>query len=294
MDRRGFLVGVGGLGLAACTPSKPPAVAAERLISLDLTALEAQFKGRMGLAFASEGVRGAWRGDERFVYCSSFKMFLAAATLIRVQNGQEQLDRAIPITSDDMMDHAPVTEPAVGGSLTIQALMKATVETSDNPAANILIREMGGLDVLRQFYRDLGDDTTRVDRMEPEMNRWDGDKDTILPSQSVRNIERLLLPDASPLLSEHKRLLLEWMVATPTGPDRLKAGVPEGWTVAHKTGTGGYGPANDIGILYPITGAPIVIAAYFHGSSESTPAEREAAIAEASRLVVAALGHGQA
>jgi len=292
MDRRGFLVGVGGLSLAACTPVEAPASAPERLISLDLSALEAQFKGRMGLAFASAGVRGAWRGHERFVYCSTFKMYLAAAMLIRIQEGREDLGRAIPITAADMIAHAPITEPAMGSTLSLQTLMQATVETSDNPAANILIREMGGLDVLRQFYRDLGDTTTRVDRLEPEMNRLDGDKDTIMPAQSVRNIERLLLSDASPLTSQSQRLLLEWMVATPTGPDRLKAGVPEGWTVAHKTGTGGYGPTNDIGILYPVEGAPIVIVAYFHGGPDSTPAGRETAIAEATRMTLAALGHG--
>lgn len=294
MDRRGFLISAGGLSLAACTGPSVPAAGVERQISLDLSALEAEFKGRMGLAFASEGVRGGWRGNERFVYCSTFKMYLAAAMLIRAQKGLEDLERAVPITSGDMISHAPITQPAVGRTLRLVELMKGTVETSDNPAANILIREMGGLDVLRQFYRDLGDATTRVDRMEPEMNRWDGDKDTILPAQSVLNIERLLLAEASPLTSSNKRLLLEWMVATPTGQDRLKAGVPQGWTVAHKTGTGGYGPANDIGILYPVEGAPIVIAAYFHGSPDSTPEGREAAIAQGTRMTLAALGHGQA
>ncbi|MDP1142763.1 serine hydrolase, partial [Klebsiella pneumoniae] len=74
-----------------------------------------------------------------------------------------------------MISHAPVTELAVGSTLTIEQLMKGTVEVSDNPAANILIREMGGLDALRAFYRGIGDDSTRVDRLEPEMNRQDGD-----------------------------------------------------------------------------------------------------------------------
>jgi len=293
MDRRALLVGAGALSLAACKPTTVPAEPTkERRVDLDLTALEERFKGRMGFAFASEGVRGGWREDERFVYCSTFKMYLAAATLIRAQNGLEQLDRAVPVTQADMIPHAPITQKAVGGTLTIKELMRGTVEESDNPAANILIREMGGLDVLRQFYRDLGDQTTRVDRLEPEMNRLDGDRDTILPAQSVRNIERLLLAENSPLVSENKRLLLEWMVATPTGADRIRAGTPSGWTVAHKTGTGGYGPVNDIGILYPVSGPPIVMAAYFHGSPQSTPQQREDAIAEATRRMLVALGHG--
>lgn len=292
MDRRAVLAGAGALSLAACKPAVAPAKAAELIVPLDLGALEQRYGGRMGFAFATEGKRGSWRGDERFVYCSTFKMFLAAATLVRGQAGSEDLNRAIAITQADMLEHAPVTEKAIGKTLTITQLMKGTVEESDNPAANILIREMGGLDAMRQFYRDLGDETTRVDRMEPEMNRWDGDKDTILPSQSVRNLEKLFLSETSPLKPESKRLLLEWMVATPTGQGRMKAGAPSDWTVAHKTGSGGYGPVNDIGILYPVEGAPIVVAAYFHGNAQSTNEQREAAIAEATRQMLDVLGHG--
>ena len=295
MDRRGFLIGAGGLGLAACSPSAPPVQAQpDREIPLDFTELEARFKGRMGFAFAREDVFGQWRGQERFVYCSTFKLYLAAAMMVRAQKGLEDLERQVPITQADMISHAPITEQALGSTLSLKALMKGTVEESDNPAANILIREMGGLDVLRQSYRVLGDNTTRVDRLEPEMNRLDGDKDTILPMQSVRNLERLFLSPTSPLEPAYQRLLLEWMVATPTGPRRLQAGVPEGWTVAHKTGTGGYGPVNDIGILYPVEGTPIVVAAYFHGAEDSDPEAREDAIAEATRLMLEQLGHGQA
>lgn len=170
--------------------------------------------------------------------------------------------------------------------------MKGAVEVSDNPAANILIREMGGLEPFRAFYRGIGDDSTRVDRLELELNRQDGDKDTITPDQSVRNMERLILSEASPLEPASKRLLLEWMVASPTGPARLKAGVPAGWTVAHKTGTGGYGPVNDIGVLYPTDGAPIAIAVYFHATKDSTDVQREAVIADATRQALKALGHG--
>ena len=291
-DRRTLLIGAGALALGACTRATEPAAVEPVVLDLDLSALEARHGGRLGVSVATDGKQAAWRGDERFVYCSTFKMYLAAATLLRVQAGQERLDRAIPVTQADMISHAPVTEPAVGSTLTIEQLMKGAVEVSDNPAANILIREMGGLDALRAFYRGIGDETTRVDRLEPELNRADGDKDTIRPGQSARNIQRLILSEASPLESAFKRLLLEWMVASPTGQARLKAGVPLGWTVAHKTGTGGDGPVNDIGVLYPTDGEPIAIAVYFHATKESTDAQREAVIADATRQALKALGHG--
>ena len=299
-DRRTVLLGVGALALAACSREVQSAetdldadVEEAGALDLDLSDLEARHGGRLGLAVASGGVNAAWRGDERFVYCSTFKMYLAAATLLRVQTGQERLDRAVPITAADMINHAPTTEKAVGSTLTVEQLMKATVELSDNPAANILIREMGGLESLRAFYRGIGDDSTRVDRLEPEMNRLDGDKDTITPIQSVQNISRLLVAPDTPLNAASRGLLMRWMTETPTGQGRIKAGVPSGWTVAHKTGTGGYGPTNDIGLIQrPDGGEPIVIAVYFHATRDSTDAQREAVIADATRLALKALGHG--
>jgi beta-lactamase class A len=301
-DRRSVLTGLGALGVAGCGPAPEAAAGAQsqsphRLASpprqLDLSALEAAHGGRIGLDAldAANHRRVVWRASERFVYCSTFKMYLAAATLLRVQAGQERLDRAIPITRADMINHAPTTEPAVGSTLTVEQLMQGTVELSDNPAANILIREMGGLDALRAFYRGIGDDSTRVDRLEPEMNRLDGDKDTITPAQSVQNIERLLVSADTPLSPASKALLLGWMTGTPTGQGRIKAGLPVGWTVAHKTGTGGYGPTNDIGVLYPPSGDPVVMAVYYHADRASSSAQNEAVIAEATRLALKALDH---
>lgn len=293
-DRRSVLTGLGAMGVAGCVRAEPapPAQAPAAPEAFDLSALERDNGGRLGFVAhdTGSGRRLAWRGDERFVYCSTFKMFLAAATFLRVQAGEERLDRMIPVTAADMTHHAPVTEPAVGGSLSVEALMKGTVEVSDNPAANLLLKAMGGLEPMRAFYRSLGDDSTTVDRFEPEMNRLDGDKDTITPLSSAANLKRLLIDADTPLSASHKALLLRWMVDSPTGADRLRAGVPGGWTVAHKTGTGGYGPTNDIGVLYPSSGAPLIVAAYYHAATAQPAARNEAVIAAATRLAVEALG----
>jgi len=293
-DRRSVLTGLGALGLTGCEqqdpqPNPPLMVVPTRRV--DFSSLEARHGGRIGIDAWSEKGAVSWRGRERFVYCSTFKMYLAAATWLRVQAGEESLDRQVPITSADMINHAPVTDPAIGGTLTIDQLMKGTVEVSDNPAANILIRELGGLDALRAFYRGIGDTSTRVDRLEPEMNRLDGDKDTIQPAQSRINLYRLFEASETPLSPSSKEKLLGWMFASPTGVGRIKAGVPVGWRVAHKTGTGGYGPTNDIGLLYPPTGTPITLAVYYHGVRASSDAENEAVIADATRLTLSALGY---
>ena len=290
MNRRGFLSATAALAATACGRTASVAAADAGPERFDLSGLETREGGRLGFVAKDMGTGRvlASRGEERFVYCSTFKMYLAAATLLRVQAGEERLDRMIPITRADMVNHAPVTEPAIGSSLSVEALMKGTVEVSDNPAANILLKAMGGLEPMQAFYRGIGDATTRVDRFEPEMNRLDGDKDTIRPLQSLANLQTLLIDADTPLSETSKALLLQWMFDSPTGVGRIKAGVPDGWRVAHKTGTGGYGPTNDIGVLYPPSGAPVLVAAYYHAISDDP--KNEAVIAEATRMALAELG----
>ncbi|WP_336976759.1 class A beta-lactamase [Brevundimonas nasdae] len=297
VERRRVLTGLAALSAVGCSPraeSRPAAPASVLDEVIDLSDLEARNGGRLGFVVqdAATGRKLGWRGDERFVYCSTFKMYLAAATFLRVQAGQERLDRRIPITAADMINHAPVTEPAVGASLTIEQLMKGAVEVSDNPAANLLLKAMGGPSAMQTFYRGIGDHSTRSDRFEPEMNRLDGDKDTILPNQSVANLQRVFLNPASPLTAASRDLLLQWMTDTPTGQNRLRAGTPAEWRVAHKTGTGGYGPTNDIGLLYPPDGQPVIVAAYYHATEATSDDANAAVIAEATRRALKVLGRG--
>lgn len=304
MDRRSVLTGMVALPLVACqrpeAESEPVKEVVEWFLpetkTLDLSDLEATVGGRLGFGLITPDYRLlSWRPDERFVYCSTFKSFLAAATFERIQNGQEQLDREIPVTTADMTHHAPVTEPAVGGTLSVEALMKGTVELSDNPAANLLLRELGGLARMQEFYRSLGDAVTRVDRWEPEMNRLDGDKDTTSPRAAATNLFALLVNrddgsrPAGPLDDASRTKLLGWMFDTPTGPGRIKAGLPAGWTTAHKTGTGGYGPTNDIGVIYAPDGTALPVAVYYHADRSSSDADRDAVIAEAVRRALRAI-----
>ena len=286
MKRRSVIAGFGALGLAGCGLS----VRFDR--PFDLSDLEQRENVRLGLAVRQGADQMSWRATERFTYCSTFKLFLAAATLERVARGEERLDRAVPITSEDMISHAPVTGPAVGETLTIEALCQSTVELSDNPAANILIREMGGLDSWRNWYRSIGDSVTRVDRLEPELNLVDGERDTTTPDQAVANMARLLAPGQMRLTPEHQMLLERWLVDSPTGPNRIKAGAPEGWRVGHKTGTSNLGPVNDIGVIWSPSNGPIFVAAYYEGPPTDDFAAGEAIIAEATRRALEAFGHG--
>lgn len=291
-DRRTVLAGAGALMLTAACSRTPDAPEAE-VPHLSLSVLEQQAGGRIGVAALdlASGRRALWRAQERFAFCSTFKLFLAAATLERVGRGEERLDRAVPVTRADMIPHAPITEKAVGRTLTIGQLCQAIVEVSDNPAANILIREMGGLPAWRDWVKALGDSTTTISRLEPDLNSAlpNDPRDTALPEQTLGNLREVLFGNR--LTAEHAQMLEGWLIASPTGPGRIKAAAPEGWRVAHKTGTGSNGPTNDIGVLWPVSGSPILMVVYYHGIEASTPEQRDAVVAEATRQALKVLGH---
>lgn len=295
-DRRTLLTGLGAFSLAGTVAACGPREAAEEPAPppLDLSDLEARHGGRIGVSALDTAFSRSvsWRGQERFAYCSTFKLFLAAATLERVARGDERLDRVIRVTRADMIPHAPVTGPAVGRGLTVETLCRAMVEVSDNPAANIMIREMGGLTAWRAWWPTLGDSSTTISRLEPELNSAEANdpRDTALPDQTVGNLREILLGDR--LTVEHRRLLETWMRASPSGPGRIRAAAPLGWVVGHKTGTGGNGATNDIGLLRPPSGRPLLVAAYFTEAPRATIAQREAVLAEGVRRALRSLGHG--
>lgn len=240
----------------------------------------------------ADGTRVERRGDERFPHCSTFKLLLVAATLARVDTGAESLQRPIPFERGALVSWSPVTESHVGSpGMTVSQLCEATLTVSDNTAANLLIDALGGLPVLQRFIRAGGDGQTRVDRLEPLLNEaTPGDpRDTTTPLAMALQVQRLLLGNT--LRPASRSLLRSWLAATQTGKARLRHGVPAGWTVEEKTGSGEHGTNNDVGLVLPPNGPPLVVASYLteHGGSMD---EQNAVHAAVARAIVAALEAG--
>jgi len=253
-----------------------------------IAAIEMRLGGRLGVAVLDTGRsrRLEHRADERFPMCSTFKLLAAAAVLHRVDEKKEQLTRFIPYTKSDLLEHAPVTREHVNeGGIPLAALGAAAIEYSDNTAANLLLQTMGGPEGLTRYARSLGDQTTRLDRLEPDLNSAvPGDeRDTTTPGAMVANLRTLLLDVG---LSQQSRQLLDsWLAENKTGSDLIRAGLPSEWKVGDKTGRGSNGATNDIAIIRPPGKPPILLAIYFVGSTASSEA-RQAAIADVARIVV--------
>lgn len=281
------LTAVLGAVLAMASMSAWTANPAPSTASTKFKTLEENSGGRIGVAALDTGTgrRLDYRSTERFAMCSTFKLVLAAAVLARVDAQKESLDRRVAYKTADLLDYAPVTKRHVKeGFMTVGALCAAAVEESDNAAANLLLRDMGGPESLTRFVRSLGDSVTRLDRNEPSLNTNEpGDpRDTTSPAAMVETVRRLLLGDALSPLS--RKELETWLVACTTGKERLRAGMPPSWRVGDKTGTGANGAANDVAIVWPPNRAPILVAVYCSGSALPHQ-ELNAVLADVGRIV---------
>jgi beta-lactamase class A len=223
--------------------------------------LEKESGGRLGVAAlnTADGRQLLHRADERFPMCSTFKVMVAAAILTR---DPSPLKRRLQYEKADLVPNSPVTSKHLADGMTVAELCEATLQYSDNAAANLLMKQIGGPAAVTAYARSIGDNQFRLDRWETELNAAiPGDlRDTTTPLAMARSLQKLVMGDALPL--PHRRLLKEWMAGNTTGATRIRAGVPPGWTVADKTGAGDYGSVNDIAIIWPPGKAPIVLAIY--------------------------------
>jgi beta-lactamase class A len=274
-----------GVALLPVTPAL-----AGILPAAPIVAIEKRTGGRLGVTVldSKSGRRIEHRAHERFALCSTFKFLLAAAVLARIDAGREHPDRFIGYGPNDLVVYSPVTEAHLGeGGMTLSALLESVIERSDNTAANLLLRTLGGPKGWSLFARSLGDPTSRLDRIETELNSAiPGDpRDTTTPFAMLTNMKKILLGRA---LSDTSRQKLEdWLMASATGAHRLRAGLPPDWRVGDKTGSGEHGARNDIAILRPPGRAPILACVYFAESSLSDDA-RDAAIADVGRVIASA------
>lgn len=213
--------------------------------------LERAHDARLGVfaVATGTGVVVAYRADERFAFCSTFKALAAAAVLDR--RPVAALEERITFTRAEVNSISPITKDRVDTGMTVRELCDAAVRFSDGTAGNLLMRDVGGPAGLTAYLRGLGDAVSRMDQYEPELNEDPpGDpRDTTTPRAIAEDFRRLVLGDALP--ADKRALLRDWLERNTTGDKRIRAGLPAGWTAADKTGTGDYGRANDIAVAWP-------------------------------------------
>ncbi|MFJ5878593.1 class A beta-lactamase [Streptomyces sp. NPDC093088] len=267
--------------------SGPDAVGASH--RREFRALESAFDARLGVYAIDTGTGReiAYRDRERFPYASTFKA-LAAGAVLR-EEGLGGMERVVRYTKEELVEPSPVTEKHVGTGMTLDALADAAVRYSDNTAGNLLFEELGGPKGLQAVLRSLGDGVTRMDRIEPELGDWKpGEvRDTSSPRALAGDLRAFVLGDV--LRAPERERLTTWLKTNLTGDETIRAGVPDTWVVGDKTGTATtYGGRNDMAVVWPPDGAPIVMAILSTRSGrEAEPDNR--LIARAASVVAGAL-----
>ncbi|MFE9206878.1 class A beta-lactamase [Micromonospora sp. NPDC007230] len=269
-------------------PSSPVATSPPPSVMPDFARLEAEFDARLGVYAIDTGTGRIveHRADERFGYASTFKALAAAAMLDAASTAE--LDQVVRYARADLVTHSPITERHVGTGMTLRELGDAAVRYSDNTAANLLLKRLGGPAGFERALRDLGDQVTDPERIETDLNEAaPGDRrDTSTPRALATDLRAYVLGDA--LSAEDRAVLTGWLKGNTTGDKLIRAGVPAGWQVGDKTGSGGYGTRNDIAVIWPPDGAPIVLAVL--SSRDEKDAEYDdKLIAQAAKLTVEAL-----
>lgn len=253
-------------------------------------ALEKELDGRLGVYAIDTGTgrEFKYRAEEAFAMCSTFKMVLSAAVLQRSLQDPALLGKRIRFGKADMVSHAPITEQHLDDGMTVQELCAATVQYSDNPAANLLMKELGGPPAVTAYARSIGDTAFRLDRWETELNSAiPGDmRDTTTPQAMAQTLRKLALGDGLP--APQQKMLVDWLLGNTTGAARIRAGLPKEWKVGDKTGTGAYGSNNDIAVFWPPGRAPVVMAVYTVRNKKDIDS-RPDIVASAAKLVAEAL-----
>jgi len=288
LDRRGFV----GAALAAGVAARAGAVGLPGP-SQALAELEQTLGGRLGVAVIGAGRHPfGWREHQRFAFCSSFKLSLAAVVLQGAERGEWRLDEALPFGREHVLPNSPALQARLAQcTITIGDAAEAAQKLSDNGASNLLLRRMGGLERINRFWRGLGDKVSRLDDYETALNRvpLGAVRNTTTPMAMARNLVRLMGQGRS------VATLKTWMHDTTTGKNRLRAGLPIDWWAGDKTGTGL--PADipgtyvDLAWVEPVGLPPVAIAAFYQ-PPKPTPdgdPQGENALAQVGRIAAQAI-----
>ncbi|MDP3269525.1 MAG: class A beta-lactamase [Legionella sp.] len=277
----------------ACTPS---IVVAQKnshqstaSIQQKLAELENSSGGRIGIYAinTANGTHLQYHANERFPMGCTSKVIGVATILNKSVSDSSLLSQKVSYTKKDLTNWNPITEKHLATGMTVSELCSASISYSDNAAMNLLVKKMGGLEQINVFARSIHNDSFRQDNGWPEEALSGGQgnlNDSSTPKAMAESLQKLAFTDA--LAKPQRELLVSWLKATTTGDFRIRAGVPKGWVVADKTGTGStYGTTNDIGIIWPPKCAPIVVAVYYT-SNDKKAVKREDVVASVTRILV--------
>ncbi|WP_446221287.1 class A beta-lactamase [Nocardia sp. IBHARD005] len=283
---------ISAMTLTACSsndvaPSTSALASSTAPAAATFAELEAKYGARLGLSVVDTGSGATvnYREGERFPMASTFKGLACGALLQAHPLSTGYFDQVIHYTAADIVVNSAETEKHIDTGMTVSAICHAAITVSDNTAGNLILRLLGGPAGFTAFLRTLGDNVSRLDRWEPELNTAiPGDeRDTTTAAALVADYRALVLGTA--LDDPERAQLTDWLLASATGAKRVKAGLPADWKVGDKTGSPAYGSALDVAIAWPPGRAPLVLAVLTTKPEQNAEPSNEL-VAEATKSAV--------
>ena len=251
-----------------------------------ISAIEQRISGRIGVAVLDTKNKQTWayNGNSHFPMMSTFKTLACAKMLRKSANGELDLSTSSLIKAEELIPWSPVTKTFVNKNISVAKACEATMLTSDNTAANIVLQHIGGPQGVTSFLREIGDKVSQLDRIEPELNEAKvGDlRDTTTPIAIVSTLSRLLLGDV--LLDTDKNQLRTWMQKNKVSDPLLRSILPQGWFIADRSGAGGNGSRGITAMLWNSGRQPLIISIYLT-ETELAMAMRNEIIVEIGKLI---------
>ena len=253
-----------------------------------IEAIESQLGARIGVSIYDVTDNKLWHhnGDTRFPLMSTFKTLACAKLLFDVEKGLQSFDTSSIVTQSSLVKWSPVTEKYIGKKFTLKQACSAAMIMSDNTATNIVLTGIKGPKALTQFMRSIGDEVTRLDRIEPYLGEaLDGDKrDTTSPNAMVKSLNTLLFGNTLSQVS--KAQLKQWMIDNTGTGSLFRSVLPENWSIADRSGAGGYGSRGITAVVWSNKRSPLIISVYLTQTNASF-AQLDQAIANIGKEIFA-------
>lgn len=226
--------------------------------------IEDQLDARIGVSIydVTDNKLWSYNGDSRFPLMSTFKTLACAKLLVDVEKGLQSFDTSHVITENSLIAWSPITEKLIGKNMSLKEACSATMLMSDNTAANIVLSGIKGPKALTHFMRSIGDEVTRLDRIEPALNEGltDDKRDTTTPNAMVKSLHTLLF--ANVLSTSSKDQLKQWMINNKVTGNLFRSILPENWSIADRSGAGGNGSRGITAVVWPDKSTPLIISIY--------------------------------
>jgi len=273
---------------ASCT-------SADRMLEKRLAEHLDPLPARVGVFIRTDdGTEAGYNADEEFPMLSTFKFPVALAVMKKMEREGTDTSHPVAVSARQLLPdtYSPMRDRYGQRDLTttLGRLFAYCVSLSDNNACDILIDYAGGIDSVARYIAGTGVAPMRITATEQTMHTAaERQRDNVASPRAT--VELLALFHGGRLLAQPCRdSLMRYMTETSTGPDKLRAGIPDSAVLAHKTGSSdrtaeGIKIAdNDIGIISLPDGRLCFIAVFICNSPMSD-AENAAVMARISRTV---------